>query len=135
MDIRDLEHNAQDGIHMASLAGAVLATVAGLGGLREHGDRLALRPRLPEQLSRLAFTAPWRGTRVRVEVGRDEASYAIATGEPLKIEHWGEELALTAGNAVTRPVPPAPAVEPPQQPPGRGPAMRARNRALRGEAA
>jgi alpha,alpha-trehalose phosphorylase len=133
MDIRDLEHNAQDGIHMASLGGAVLATIAGLGGLREHGDRLAFSPRLPEPIARLAFTVPWRATRVRVEVGLQEASYAIVVGDPLEIEHWGETLGLAADETVSRPIPPAPQIEPPRQPPGREPAMRARNRALRGE--
>ena len=40
MDLRDVEHNTSDGLHMASLAGAWLALVAGFGGLRT-GPRLA----------------------------------------------------------------------------------------------
>ena len=34
MDLRDVEHNTSDGVHMASLAGAWIALVAGLGGMR-----------------------------------------------------------------------------------------------------
>src|SRR5262249_13055338 len=33
MDLDDLEHNTRDGLHMASLAGAWIAVVAGLGGM------------------------------------------------------------------------------------------------------
>ena len=32
MDLHDLEHNTVDGVHIASLAGAWIAAVAGFGG-------------------------------------------------------------------------------------------------------
>jgi alpha,alpha-trehalose phosphorylase len=47
MDLRDTEHNSSDGVHIASLAGAWLAVVAGFGGMRDHGEQLAFRPQLP----------------------------------------------------------------------------------------
>ena len=37
MDLDDLEHNTRDGLHMASLAGAWIALVAGLAGMRSYG--------------------------------------------------------------------------------------------------
>ena len=55
MDLDDLEHNAGDGIHMASLAGAWVAAVAGFGGMRDHWGKLSFTPRLPNQLTRLRF--------------------------------------------------------------------------------
>ena len=36
IDLRDIDHNSADGIHIASLAGVWTALVAGFGGLREH---------------------------------------------------------------------------------------------------
>ena len=47
MDLRDLEHNTRDGLHIASLAGAWIAAVAGFGGMRDHGGELTFAPRLP----------------------------------------------------------------------------------------
>src|SRR4029077_9526742 len=47
MDLHDLEHNAAGGVHLASLAGAWHAVVAGLGGMRHHGADLSFGPRLP----------------------------------------------------------------------------------------
>src|SRR5207248_799764 len=47
MDLRDLEHNTRDGLHIASLAGAWLAAVGGFGGMRDHGGSLSFAPRLP----------------------------------------------------------------------------------------
>ena len=47
MDLRDVEHNTSDGVHMASLAGAWMALVAGFGGMRAGAGSLAFSPRLP----------------------------------------------------------------------------------------
>ena len=71
MDLDDLEHNVRDGLHIASLAGAWIAAVAGFGGMRDHGGELRFAPRLPERLTRLAFRLRLRGSRLSVEVDRD----------------------------------------------------------------
>ncbi|GAB3911200.1 hypothetical protein GCM10027612_88180 [Microbispora bryophytorum subsp. camponoti] len=47
MDLRDLEHNTRDGVHMASLAGAWIALVAGFGGMRAEGGRIGFAPACP----------------------------------------------------------------------------------------
>src|SRR5205823_8366852 len=52
MDLDDLEHNTRDGLHIASLAGAWVGAVAGLGGMRDHGGVLQFTPRLPDALNR-----------------------------------------------------------------------------------
>ncbi|MFI9646409.1 glycoside hydrolase family 65 protein [Streptomyces sp. NPDC052040] len=124
MDLQDLEHNTRDGLHIASLAGTWMALVAGFGGMRHHGDRLAFAPRLPEQLGRLAFCLELRGCRLRVEIGRTSATYTLLAGEPLTIHHHGEALTLDADKPQTRDIPalnprPAPG-HPPHRRPGPG---------------
>ena len=47
MDLDDLHHDTDDGLHMASLAGGWIGLVCGFGGLRDHAGRLQLAPRLP----------------------------------------------------------------------------------------
>jgi alpha,alpha-trehalose phosphorylase len=126
MDLDDLEHNARDGVHIASLAGAWIAAVAGLGGMRDHGGALAFSPRLPEDLGRLSFRLLYRGSRLKVEVENDSASYTLLDGEPLDLSHHGEPLHLTRDGPVTREVPAPPDRERPSQPPGRVPRERRR---------
>src|SRR5579875_3043298 len=46
MDLRDLERNTRDGMHMASLAGAWVALVQGFGGMRQTPEGLSFAPRL-----------------------------------------------------------------------------------------
>jgi alpha,alpha-trehalose phosphorylase len=129
IDLRDLEHNVRDGLHVASLAGAVLAATAGLGGMRDHDGELTFAPRLPEGIRRLRFAVVFRGSVLRVEVGRDRATYHHESGGgPVQLAHWGERLELAPGARIARPVPAAPKLPPPSQPAHRPPARRAGRR-------
>jgi alpha,alpha-trehalose phosphorylase len=130
LDLRDLENNVRDGVHIASLGGALLAVTSGLGGLRDHDHELRFAPRLPDGISRLRFPLVVRGRRLVVEVRPDAATYSLDPGhEPLELLHWGERVRLEGGSSERRDLPPTPRVEPPRQPPGREP-VRARARPL-----
>jgi alpha,alpha-trehalose phosphorylase len=124
MDLRDLENNTRDGVHIASLAGTWMALVMGFGGLRHYDGTVSMKPRLPTGISRLAFTLLLRGRRLRVEVTHENATYAIADGEPLEILHHGEKVTVSAGKPQVRPIKPVPERPRPAQPPGREPVHR-----------
>jgi alpha,alpha-trehalose phosphorylase len=128
MDLYDLHHNTRDGLHIASLAGAWLSLVAGLGGMRDHGGVLSFAPRLPSRIDRLAFSLLWRGLRLHVTIHPHEAVYSLRTGDgdaKLELWHHGEPLLLTTAAPVTRPIPDAvPLTGDPAQPAGRSPLRR-----------
>jgi alpha,alpha-trehalose phosphorylase len=124
IDLHDLHHNVQDGVHMASLAGAWTALVAGFGGMRLQNGSLSFAPRLTETLERLAFHILFRGSRLRIEVKAQEATYSLLDGSPLKVFHHGEEISLSMEGVVTRPIPEIHAGLRPSQPPGRAPMAR-----------
>jgi alpha,alpha-trehalose phosphorylase len=124
MDLHDLEHNTRDGVHIASLAGTWIALVAGFGGLRYRSGTLAFAPRLPEGLTRLAFTIMFRGQKVHAEITRTTAKYSLADGEPIEIVHDGEKLSLAADKPLTRPMAAIPPRPRPSQPAGREPMRR-----------
>jgi alpha,alpha-trehalose phosphorylase len=129
IDLRDLHHNTRDGLHMASLAGAWTALVAGFGGLRDDEGILALDPQLPEEITRICFRLRWRGFRVTVDFDHAEVTYTLRDGPDgeLTIRHAGEELRLSTKAASTRPITPRRATTPePQQPKGRTPMRRTR---------
>ena len=124
MDLHDLEQNTRDGVHIASLAGAWVALIGGFAGLRHWAGQVSFAPRLPEGLSRLAFSLMLRGQRLRVEVTQASARYLLADGDPMKISHHGSALTLKAGKPQDLPIAPAPVRPRPSQPPGREPARR-----------
>ena len=127
VDLRDLHHNTRDGLHIASLAGAWTALVAGFGGLREHGEVLRLSPALPGGITRLAFRVRWHDMRLVVEVTGDEVRCSMPGQEDarLPLQLYGEDVTVTAAEPVVRPLqhraPPMPA---PPQPEGREPLAR-----------
>ena len=124
VDLHDLAGNVHNGVHVASLAGAWTAAVAGFGGMRDYGGELTFAPRLPARLGRLAFRLMFRGRRLTVEVTKEATTYTLVDGEPLEISHHGEALTVSQEQPVMRDNPSAPARPAPSQPPGREPARR-----------
>jgi alpha,alpha-trehalose phosphorylase len=124
VDLHDLQMNTRDGLHMASLAGAWLALVAGFGGFRDHGGVPSFDPALPEGLTRMRFSIRWRSQRLTVDVHPDEVTYAIDADarSELVLRHAGEEIAVAAGAPTTRPLQRrTPQLKRPTQPLGRAP--------------
>ncbi|MGO4618041.1 glycoside hydrolase family 65 protein [Nocardia sp. 2YAB30] len=125
MDLDDLEHNTRDGLHIAALAGSWIALVAGLGGMRDHHGALSFAPRLPEALTRLAFTITLRGRCLAVEITSTEATYTLRTGEPVDITHHGQPITVSVDGPLTLPIElPSQVVPQPTQVPGRAPTPR-----------
>jgi alpha,alpha-trehalose phosphorylase len=124
LDLGNLHHNTRDGVHLASLAGAWIAAVAGFGGMRDYGGSLSFAPRLPERLSRLTFRLCFRGRRIRVEVDHRQARYSLLQGDPLEVAHHGATVSLVPDEPVARPIPKPPSRKAPTQPPGRAPVRR-----------
>jgi alpha,alpha-trehalose phosphorylase len=127
MDLLDLEHNTRDGVHIASLAGAWIAAVAGFGGMRDHDGEITFAPRLPQRLGRLTFRLRVRGRRLKVDATKTEAAYRLLEGEPLQISHHGKRLTVSTDETVTIPIPLPTERDTPTQPAGRAPARRGKD--------
>ena len=123
MDLRDVEHNTSDGVHMASLAGAWMALVAGFGGMRAGAGALAFSPRLPGGITELKFRLRYRGRKLRVTINSERARYELLEGDPLPVVHHGKEFEL-GKKAAQHDIPTVQAGPRPEQPPGRAPFRR-----------
>jgi alpha,alpha-trehalose phosphorylase len=126
MDLHDVEQNSRDGLHIASLAGAWLAVVAGFGGMRDSADRLLFRPQLAPRWQRLRFAVRPRGQRLEVDIVPGKVTYTLHGDDPIEITHCSgddaEHVKLKPGKATTRKWKPVtPLTERPSQPPGREP--------------
>ena len=124
LDLRDLEHNTRDGLHIAALAGTVIAAVGGFGGMRDHDGNVSFAPRLPPALERLSFRLVLGERRLRVEATKKQTTYTLLEGPALELAHHGKEIAVSVDGPVSEPNPPVPNRPAPTQPPGRAPARR-----------
>jgi alpha,alpha-trehalose phosphorylase len=125
MDLADVEHNTADGLHMASLAGAWIALIAGFGGLRAHLDPLEFKPRLPAGITSLTFRVRFQGRKLRATITPAEATYDLLDGDPLPLLHHGTPFTV-GKDPVTFPIPKISAGPRPNQPPGRAPYARSK---------
>ncbi len=106
MDMADVGGNVKDGCHIASMGGAWMMLVYGLGGMRDHDGTLSFWPRrAPEDNAILRFRVTYRGQMLEVEIGVEQVEYALREGERLIIHHEAEEIALTREQPVAlRPI-------------------------------
>jgi len=119
VDLHDLSGTTDEGLHIASLAGAWLVAVAGFGGLRDHGDTLEFAPCVHAPITRLRFRLLYRGRCLEVEVDPDVARYELIAGDPLELLHDGEPVTLEAGSPQAFSCPARRAPGPVEPPPGR----------------
>ena len=123
MDLQDREHNTKDGLHIASLAGAWTALVAGFGGMRAYKGHLTFAPRLPSGIVGLSFRMRYLGRTLRVETRADKAHYTLLAGDPLPITHHGKQVTLGTEQVIMD-IPPLEPLPSPSQPAGRTPQSR-----------
>lgn len=121
VDLHNLAHNTSDGLHLAATAGTWLGLVCGFGGFRDYYDLPSFMPRLPKNLSRLAFNLRLGESTLRVDVTQTEATYSLARGHGVEFTHFGERMIVSDGSSVTRPIEPIPDPAPVMQPKGRAP--------------
>lgn len=123
VDLRDVQGDTTDGLHLAAVAGAWLALVAGLGGLREDRDELEIAPVLPATLERTAYHVTWRGRLLRVETTRAGTTVTLRRGVgPVTVVVDGTPVAVDADGPAHVPLrPPSPLLPEPTQPVGREP--------------
>jgi len=124
-DFDDLHSNASNGLHLAAMAGGLVAVTNGIGGFRDHpGCGWTLRPRLVGPLTRVVFRLLLKNVRLRVEILPQCAIYAVEGDGDVEIEHYGTEV-LVGSEPITRPIPAAPTgLIAPSHPRGRGPRRR-----------
>ena len=99
VDLDDLHGNAAHGVHMASMAGSLLALTWGFGGLRVIGGVPTFAPSLPAAWQGYRFGLHWRGAQLRVEVDRGGTRYSLLVGDAIDFVHVGQPQRLQAGES------------------------------------
>ncbi|HEX6312533.1 MAG TPA: glycosyl hydrolase family 65 protein [Acidimicrobiia bacterium] len=100
MDLDDVNHNVRDGVHVAAMAGAWMALVHGVGGMRERAGVVSFAPRLPAAWQRLCFRLVVRGRVLSIDVGASGTTYTLLEGDELEVEHRGERVTLRSDHPV-----------------------------------
>ena len=97
VDLADLHDNTTDGVHVASTGGVWNILVYGFGGMRDHNGMITFDPRLPSSWTGLTFQITLRGTRVRVNLTREEICFEVVEGDTADLYVRGKRVVVTAG--------------------------------------
>lgn len=121
VDLGDLNSDADDGLHIAALAGVWTVMVDGFGGMRSGSGHLHFGPRLPPQLDHLQLNLRYRSRQIRLTIEREYVTYELRSGDPVAFSHFG--LPQTLGpNLLMLAIPALEPLVEPRQPFGRAPA-------------
>lgn len=104
-DIADVQvGSTAEGIHLGAMAGTVDLLQRCYAGVEVWPDFLAVRPALPDALTRMSFTIEYRGQRIHISIKPDGVSlYAPPSGRAAtRIAIDGEETLLVPGDRVER---------------------------------
>ena len=96
LDLDDVNGNADQGFHIANMAGSWMSIVNGFGGMRLAKGTLHFCPRLPRQWKQLCFKVKFRGRTICVEMHRGTTTFRLE-GKPLGVVVGGEAVRLKAG--------------------------------------
>ena len=75
MDLDNIHHNSQNGIHTACMAGTWMCVVRGFAGLRVTRNVLHLNPYLPQEWKGYKFSLTFHGAVLQVEVNARTVIY------------------------------------------------------------
>jgi maltose phosphorylase len=96
LDLDNYNRNTDEGIHTTSTAAAWMNVVYGFGGLRSDGKTLIFNPSLPHHWQAFSFRVLYRGSRLEMRVDGNEVALRVASGDPVRVKLYGEELEIGA---------------------------------------
>eukprot|EP01061_Rhynchopus_euleeides_P046971 TRINITY_DN916_c0_g1_i1.p1 TRINITY_DN916_c0_g1~~TRINITY_DN916_c0_g1_i1.p1 ORF type:complete len:1123 (+),score=543.93 TRINITY_DN916_c0_g1_i1:96-3464(+) len=98
MDLDNIHHNSQHGIHTACMAGTWMCVVRGFAGLRIKKNVLHLNPYLPQEWKGYRFSVAFHGAVLQIEVGARTVAYKCVKGARINFVHADtQKIYLKAG--------------------------------------
>ena len=92
LDLDDLTGTTAAGLHLATMGSVWQALVFGFAGLRPHGGRLRIDPRLPPAWGSLEVRVRFRGRRLVVALGHDWLQLTADGPTPVEVDGTAYEV-------------------------------------------
>lgn len=100
LDLDDYNHEADEGLHITSMAGTWIAVVEGFGGKRIKDGMLHLDPTIPDQWKSYSFNLVFRGAILTVKVEASEVHVSAGLQSDAHFALYGKEYTLKAGETI-----------------------------------
>eukprot|EP01064_Diplonema_japonicum_P034222 TRINITY_DN7028_c0_g1_i1.p1 TRINITY_DN7028_c0_g1~~TRINITY_DN7028_c0_g1_i1.p1 ORF type:complete len:1107 (+),score=237.67 TRINITY_DN7028_c0_g1_i1:37-3357(+) len=87
MDLDNIHHNSQNGIHTACMAGTWMCVVRGFAGYRIYKGVMHLNPYLPQEWNGYKFCLSYHGAVLEVRVNKRSVVYTCKKGARVNFVH------------------------------------------------
>lgn len=94
LDLENLNHNTQDGLHMANIGGSLLFVLKGFAGIRLEEDILQLNPFVPKKLGRIKLRFKYKKSLLELLVKEDHMDIKKIWGPPVRASLRGKEFVV-----------------------------------------
>lgn len=97
LDLDDLNHNSDQGLHITAMGGAWTALTTSFGGLDWTREIPSLSPVLPSQWRSFAFQLRLGDSLVKVRVADGAVTLQLQDGPPAELDLFGKRVRITPG--------------------------------------
>lgn len=97
LDLDNLHHNTQNGIHTASMGGSWMGIVFGFVGMRIKNEELYFNPCLPNQIEEITFIIEFKGRKLYISINHQKIEVKLVDGEELEIFINNNKILLKQG--------------------------------------
>lgn len=93
LDLDNINHDTQDGLHITSMSGSWLSIAQGFAGMRTVGG-LSFEPFLPDCWTGYAFKFNYRDRVIELAVREGKVKLTLLEGEPVDLKVYGQKVSL-----------------------------------------
>jgi len=101
LDLDDYNHEADEGLHITSMAGTWMAVIEGFGGKRVKDGVLSLDPMLPKNWNAYRFNLVYRETVLSITVKSEEVMVENVSGSSLDILVYGKSVSVPENETIS----------------------------------
>jgi maltose phosphorylase len=85
LDLDDYNHEADEGLHITSMAGTWMSVVYGFGGMRIKNGILHFNPNLPEGWKSFSFKIEYRGSILNIKISKKASEISSIAKDEIEI--------------------------------------------------
>jgi len=99
LDLDDYNHEADEGLHITSMAGTWMAIVEGMAGIRVFSDKIVMNPVIPKQWKNYQFQLLVRNQPLEIRVSQNECEIINKGSQDLELILFDENIPVQAGKS------------------------------------
>ena len=99
MDLDDYNHEADEGLHITSMAGTWMAIVEGMAGIRVFTDSIKMNPVIPKNWKQYHFQILVRNQPLEIRVTQNECEIINKGNQDLELSIFDEKVLVQSGKS------------------------------------